>query len=307
MGWEKLGRIFNPEDFPQAWYQHSFMTPTPMQLTEETIRIYGGLRDHNGVSRIGYVDVSSADPRHVINHAKTPVLDIGQPGTFDDNGLILGDVVREKNGNIRMYYVGFQLVKNVKFLAFSGLAISADNGENFKRMSQAPILDRADHARYIHAIHTVLYEDGIWKIWYSAGDDWKNIGGQDFPRYDIWYAESADGVSLNKERYFCIGVGANEYRIGRPRVIRTPDGYEMRFTADTLDKQYRAGWASSKDGKTWERNDERSGLTTGPEPWDSEMVCYPVIHRTPDHTYMFYSGNGMGKTGLGAARWTGKE
>ncbi|XTO85935.1 hypothetical protein K4E85_03490 [Campylobacter coli] len=54
---------------------------------------------------------------------------------FDDNGVILGDVLRIEN-KIYMYYVAFQLVEKAKFLAFSGLAISSDNRENFSKSTR---------------------------------------------------------------------------------------------------------------------------------------------------------------------------
>ena len=44
---------------------------------------------------------------------------------------------------IYLYYTGFQTGVNVPHYNFGGLAISED-GENFKRVSSAPILDRSD-------------------------------------------------------------------------------------------------------------------------------------------------------------------
>ncbi len=114
--WEKQGVIYCPGG-KQDWAKHSFMTPTPFQYDDNTIRIYGGCRDDEGVSRIGYIDVDASNPSNVLNISNKPVLDIGRPGMFDDNGIILGDVISVEN-KVYMYYVGFQLVKKDKISRF---------------------------------------------------------------------------------------------------------------------------------------------------------------------------------------------
>jgi len=300
MQWNKKGLIYNP-DGKSNWAKHTVITPTPFLLNDDVIRIYAGFRDDAGVSRIGYIDVNQGNPSEVLGVSLNPVLDIGPDGCFDDNGVILGDLVR--NGDeIYMYYVGFQLVKKVKFLAYSGLAISKDNGESFCRFQKNPVMDRTDNAVYIRAIHTVLKDNGIWKVWYSVGNGWEMINGAPYPQYDIRYTESKDGIHFEDSvGTHCIGVRDNEYRIGRPRVRKTSFGYEMRYTFDTLDKQYTTGYAESVDGMNWIRKDDKTGIKRSESGWDCEMVCYPVVLDTKDATYMFYSGNGMGRTGVGYA------
>ena len=164
MTWKKLGNVFDPQQTKKDWYQDTFLTPTPFLKDESTIRVYGGLRDASGASRIGYVDVAANDPTKVLKVSDTPVLDLGHDGMFDDNGVILGDVVRAPDGSVRMYYVGFQLPAKAKFLAFSGLAISHDNGETFTRYQETPILDRATNGRFIRAIHSAMFDEGICRL-----------------------------------------------------------------------------------------------------------------------------------------------
>jgi hypothetical protein len=77
----------------------------------------------------------------------------------------------------------------------------------------------------------------------------------------------------------------------------------MRYTSDTYQKKYAAGFAISDDGINWTRQDEKIGLTTSETGWDSEMVCYPVEITHKDKKYLFYSGNSMGLTGVGYAEW----
>jgi predicted GH43/DUF377 family glycosyl hydrolase len=303
MRWQKKGLIYCPSG-RYGWDKHSAITPTPFLLNDETIRIYVGFRDDEGISRIGYIDVKSSDPSKVVGVSRKPVLDIGIPGTFDDNGVILGDVIKYKK-KIRMYYVGFQLVKKTKFLAFSGLAISNDGGYTFKRVSNAPILDRADEGLYIRAIHSVRFEDGIWRIWYTAGSKWEYINGKPYPSYDIRYIESQDGINLNnREGTIVIPNNEKEFRIGRPRVYRFNGKYYMFYTKGIKRKNgfdYLPGYAESTDGIHWIRKDSEIGIIPSKKGWDSKMICYPSLIRVGNVTYMFYNGNNMGKTGVGYA------
>ena len=153
--WTKRGLVFDvARHGVGGWMRHSALTPTPWLLDEERIRVYAGFRDGDGVSRLGYADLAADEPTRVLGVSKRPVLDIGRGGCFDDNGMILGDVVAAPGG-LHLFYVGFQQVAKAKFLAFSGLALSTDGGERFQRVQETPILDRAPRRSTIAAIHNV--------------------------------------------------------------------------------------------------------------------------------------------------------
>lgn len=64
---------------------------------------------------------------------------------------------------------------------------------------------------------------------------------------------------------------------------------------------YLPGFAESFDGIHWVRKDHEIGITPSPRGWDSEMLCYPSLIQYEDKIYMFYNGNGMGKSGFGYA------
>jgi hypothetical protein len=299
MRWIKRGFVFGPDGMG-SWAKDSALTPTPLLLDDETIRVYAGFRDEIGVSRIGFVDVDANSPNIVKQVSSNPVLDIGINGAFDDNGVILGDVVRV-GCEIRMYYVGFQLVSKVKFLAFSGLAISKDGGNTFERHSRAPILDRANDSLFVRAIHSVLKIGDYFHIWYASGNGWEAINGSPYPRYRIRHAISADGINILAEGPVCVDVEGLEYRIGRPRVFQLNDKFFMHYTRGTTDGEYFAGLAESSDGERWTRIDSELGITLADYGWDSRHLCYPALVSVKDKIYMFYNGNDMGRSGFGYA------
>ena len=267
MRWVKKGFIYGPDE-KIPWAKDTALTPTPILLNEETIRVYAGFRDELGLSRIGFVDVDSSFPNIVKRVSDHPALNIGVNGMFDDNGVILGDVIRV-NDDIRMYYVGFQLVSKVKFLAFSGLAISKDGGDTFERYSNVPILDRTNDSLFIRAIHSVVKIEDQFHIWYASGNGWELINGIPYPQYRIRHAISNDGLKISTEGEVCIDVENLEYRIGRPRVFQLNNKFFMHYTRGTTDGQYLAGFAESLDGIHWNRIDSKFCLLyTSPSPRD---------------------------------------
>lgn len=297
--WQKMGLIYQPP-FDGSWRDNSALTPTAVELNTSLIRVYASFRDTDGVGRIGYVDVDAEDPRKIIAVSDKPVLDVGDPGMFDDNGVILGDVIR-LGDRLYMYYVGFQLVKKAKFLAYTGLAISDEGGDEFVRVSSTPILDRHDEGKFIRAVHSVIYEDNKFKAWYAVGNGWESIDGGYYPQYDINYAESTDGLAFDPGIKVVTNDPKNhEYRIGRPRVYKSGGQYIMNFTYGTTDCRYLAGQAISNDGIKWIRDDSAIGIEPSVEGWDSRHLSYPCVLRTSIRkTYMFYNGNDMGKYGFG--------
>ena len=297
----KKGLIYYPNG-KNEWDYSGFMTPHA-RLQGDIIRIWGGVRDREGISRICYIDVKADNPNEIIDIGKHPVLDVGEPGCFDDNGVILGDII-SNNNRMYLYYVGFQHVEKVKFYAFSGLAISEDKGKNFTRYSQVPIMDRTEKARFGRCIHTVLADGDKYKIYYAIINDWKYINNIPYPIYDIWYTESEDGINISSfDNHCCVTTIENEYRIGRPKVYKTTCGYEMLYTRDFIPKDYVIGYADSSNGIDWTRRDEKFVINKSLNGWDSEMACYPVKLNYKNKTYIFYNGNGMGRSGVGYAEF----
>ena len=300
--WNKLGLVFDSAKHAnQQWFCNSALTPQPFRLNDTTIRVFAGFRDIEGVSRIGYVDLASCDPTRIHGVSERPVLDIGRDGCFDDNGIIMGDVVQTPAG-IYLFYVGFQLVKKAKFLAFSGAALSEDGGETFVRISESPILERDRFQSTIGAIHTARYENGIWRLWFARGDGWELINGVPYPQYHICYAETKDLLNIPRSGVPCVNAMSPEYRIGRPKVYQVADGsYVMYATKGTISGEYTPSFFRSEDGIKWERDDASLGIAPSENGWDSETLCYPALIKNAGQTLMIYNGNKMGVNGFGAA------
>ncbi len=217
MKWEKKGLIYCP-DGKYSWAKKYAFPPTPYFLTDEVIRVYVGFCDENTVGRIGYVDVSAENPSRVIKVSEKPVLDIGIPGTFDENGVVPVSILKVED-KLYLYYVGFQLGFKVRYYMFIGLAMSVDSGNSFFRHSKTPILDRTDKELLNRAGALVRLENNIFRMWYMAGSSWvTSPNGKLLPVYNMRYLESLDGWNWGKEGKVCMNFkNDDEHGFGRPR------------------------------------------------------------------------------------------
>lgn len=302
MNWERLGPIFNVEGRSAWMHSHAYL-PTAHQVDSERIRVFLAFRDEHRVGRLGWIDVLASDPRAVIAVSETPALDIGLPGTFDDNGVTPLAVVPDGN-RLRMYYAGWQLTPRARYLLFTGLAFSEDGGDTFTRHQHTPVLDRNPEEFVVRTgAHVMRDNDGLWKIWYAAGSGFVETGDKQVPTYQMAYLESPNGLSWPGASTIVMTPRVpDEYGFGRPHIRKNNGVYEMWYSARSHSKGYSIGYATSSDGLNWDRRDDQLGLAPSPSGWDSEMTCFASVVENQHGTFMFYNGNGFGLTGVGVAR-----
>ena len=300
MLWEKKGLIYRPDGRP-PWAKRRAFPTNPLLMDDDVLRIYVGFCDENMVGRVGFVEVDVNNPSKVLRISEKPVLDIGVPGAFDENGVVPLSVLRVDDV-IYMYYTGYQLGYKVRYYQFTGLAISRDNGDSFIRYKRVPVLDRSDKELTNRTAASVLLDDGIFKMWYVGGSEWTNVNGKLLPIYNIRYLESNDGKTWGEEGKVCIDfANEDEHAFGRPFVYRDGGIYKMFYSVRTRSKGYRLGYAESRNGIDWTRKDAEVGIGVSDSGWDSQMIEYANIFRYKGKTYMFYNGNNMGETGFGYA------
>ena len=249
------------------------------------------------------MDVDANNPLNVLSVSKEPVVDLGIPGTFDDNGVFPGHVSKF-NDKYYLYYTGFQLQTKIPFTNFGGVAVAEENNpDQVKKFGHVPVLDRSNNGTCVRSGQTVLLENGIYKTWYSGGKDWENVGGKLRQTYDIYYTESSTPHEFPQSETLCFARDKSvEHGLGRPNVIRVGDEYKMFYTRRILNMKYTIGYAVSQDGINWKRKDDEIGIEHSQDGWDSEMVYFPCVLKVNEDYYMYYNGNNFGESGFGAAR-----
>ena len=304
MNWVKLGLVWGPDGSASQCKTHA-MVPTPFRLNKEIIRIYVTCLDERGVGRPWYVDVDAKNPINVLDVSPGHLLDIGAPGNFDDNGVVVTSIVRIDHNVIYMYFSGFELCSQIRYRIFSGLAISRDNGKSFTRFKTTPILDRSDGEEFFRSGLFVIRDNQLFKSWYVSGNKWINLNGKKMPAYNLRYLESRDGINWpNSGKITLALTEVDEHGFGRPWVhMRSSSDYQLFYSIRRKSlSAYRLGYADSTDGVNWMRKDKDVGLEVSPNDFDSQGIMYSSVITAYDQTYCFYNGDNFGELGFGLAR-----
>lgn len=295
--WIKKGLIFVPVG-NLDWMRTHAQLPFADRLEKDLYRIYFCSRDSKNRSSTGYVEIDIKNPYEILYLTEKPVLSPGDLGTFDDSGVMASSLVDHK-GKKYIYYTGWNLSVTVPFRWSIGLAISNDGGKTFERYSKAPIMDRSHLDPFFVGSPTVIFEDGMWKMWYISSKGWEIHDNKPRAPYFIKYAESEDGVEWKRENITCLNLKGDEVALGRASILRENDHYNMWYSIAT--DHYRIGYADSLDGINWTRKDNLVSIDVSHDGWDSESVEYTHVFNHNGRKYMLYNGNGYGKTGFGYA------
>jgi len=314
MPWIKRGRIFDPK-LQAPWVHSHAQVPTAFEM-EDRIRIFYAGRNESGRSFISYVDLNKEDPSKIVYVHDRPISELGKTGTFDDEGMMPSDVVT-LNGVSYLYYSGWNRRLTCPYHNATGMLRSDDGGENFFRPFEGPVLDRIPTEPYLAVTPTVMIDSGTWKMWYVSGLSWQEVHGKFEPVYVIKHAFSDDGVYWHRPSDICIPSQHSMEAFSRPCVIKDGDTYKMWFCyRDSVDFRggsgsYRFGYAESKDGVSWMRDDAQAYWMLEAQEWDSQMQCYPYVLdvkcNRETKRYLFYNGNGFGSSGFGYAEFVSSD
>ena len=303
--WQKKGVIFST-DHNHSWMVTHACVPTVHVLNEKTFRIFFAPRNAQGQSILTFLDVDADNPSVVKYVHDRPLMELGKLGTFDDGGIMPCCIVPNEQG-LYLYYVGWNPSKSVPYRNAIGLAVSHDDGLTFERMFEGALVDRNRYEPYFTASPWVMKDQNQWHMWYASSTGFVVIDQKPEPLYIIKYAYSTDGIDWVRENQVCIQPRDSYEANARATVIKEGDVFRMwyayRGSVDYRDGRgsYRLGYAESADAVHWERKDEQVGITYSAEGWDSTMQTYPCVIQHRGKKYLFYNGNGFGRTGIGYA------
>jgi hypothetical protein len=306
MRWIKKGLIFCPEgEF--SWSQAYASVPT-VDIIADKLRIYYATRNQANQSSIGFIETDAEHPDRILYVHEQPVLIKGQPGMFDDCGVMPSMLINHGQEKW-LYYIGWNVRNTISYHNAIGLAISKDGGLTFEKFSEGPLFDRDYREPYFSAAPFILKEHNLWRMWYLSNTKWVTFNGKTEPFYHIKYAESHNGIDWQRQGKIAIDFkDAEECGIVRACVIKDAATYKMWYSYRNLNNyrsdksnSYRIGYAHSKNGVDWVRADEQAGIDISNTGWDSEMIEYPYVYAFKGRYYMLYNGNCFGKTGFGYA------
>jgi hypothetical protein len=311
--WTKRGLLFDPTRHTLPGGCTEFAQSPQAVVFDDVVRIYFSTRrrDRDGqyVSQVAFVDVDR-DLEHVGEVAAETVITPGSLGCFDEHGIFPFNVVRHDDA-IYAFTCGWSRRVSVPVETAIGLAVSRDRGRTFQRTGPGPVMAATSREPFLVGDPFVRVRDGRWHMWYIYGVRWMDSPGEPGPArvYKIAYASSVDGIVWERsgEPIVSDAIGADECQ-ALPTVFECDGLWHMyfcyRYATDfraNPARAYRLGYAWSRDGHRWIRDDQAGGIDVSPEGWDSEMLCYPHVFWCHDQAYMLYNGNAFGRQGFGVA------
>jgi hypothetical protein len=300
--WEKTSFIQGVDyQSPKFGTSHA-LVPTPLILTEDVVRIYCSFVDQNFIGRIGWVDLQfKGKGFKVIDVSKDPFLDVGMTNSFSAYGTGLG-AFWPKNRPDYLFYIGFNRPKNVKFHAFTGLVTIPSKDFGGVNSELEPFLGPAPGYSTIVGLHDLVESQGKLIAFVSLGDDFLRIDGKELPKYQVGIAVGTSVNDLVIKQKSILSVDKDVYRLGRPRIEVTTDGYELLVTAGNLRGEYFPLAYYSHDLSNWERRDLKSFTETVIPRFDDAQQCYLTRFNMLGHQFIAYNGNQMGRYGFGIAK-----
>lgn len=306
----KLGQVYSASG--KTCFAHSHGKVRAIYDMGDAVRAYTicySKPDANGNKRSTtcFVDLNPDDPTQLLEVHEYPVLEAGGIGSFDEHG-VMGECVIENGDELWLYYDGWTRKSSVPYDWSIGLAVSRDGGRKFERIGAGPVISSTPYEPYLFASPFVFREShAVWHMWYLGGDSWLvGDSGKPCAVYTIRHATSEDGVLWERDAKSVIPTLVPCECQAGPSVFLFGGIYHMVFSYREATKNgrhglYRLGHAVSRDLIEWDRCDSGLGIDGPSESWDAEMQCYPQAVHIRDRWYLFYNGNGYGRTGFGVA------
>jgi beta-xylosidase len=133
---------------------------------------------------------------------------------------------------------------------------------------------------------SVLRDGGIYRMWFS----WR-------PKKSIALVESKDGVRWGKPQIVLGPNGKTDWEgdVNRPVVLKQGGLYRMWYTGQARGRSW-IGYATSRDGKTWQRMSDKPVLSAE-KPWEKVAVMCPhVLYDDKARLFrLWYSGGEQGE------------
>ena len=205
------------------------------------------------------------------------------------------------DGVYKMWYTG--QAKGRSYICYA----ESKDGIKFERRFARPILSPEEDFEGESVMNPcVIYEDGVYRMWYSAGETYEpNV---------ICYAESEDGVSFKKASFNPIlTCEKNNFyeqdRIGGCQVIRTEDmGYLIFYIGYSDIDTACICCARSEDGISgWERSPLNPLVYPTKGEWDGDACYKPTALFEDGKWRIWYNGRLGHDEYIGLAEHEGRE
>jgi hypothetical protein len=309
--WEFVRVVFHHSSFKKEWINDLSQAPNAIVL-DDVIRVFFSSRaipiNAKYISYSGYFDLSLKFPHDLISISERPVVELGNIGEFDEFGIYPFSVVKFKNEYFAAFG-GWTRLKTVPFDVQIGMAKSLDC-KSFNKIGTGPIIGKSLDEPFVIASPKIRNFNNKLFIFYISGRKWLFEDDRWEPVYKIRAAYSDDGKNWIK-----MGRNLIEDRLGdfecqaAPDVIQIEDAFYMVFSyrkhknyLEDYDSSYKLGLAKSFDLINWSRCDDNLNIKHFVNGFDDFSSSYANLFLLGEYVYLLYTGNGIGRTGIGLLR-----
>lgn len=290
--WKIIDLIIKPK---KSLLQRSHcMVPTVKRINKDVIRVFYSSRDNHNISRIFYSDYNLTKEK-LQDNPSDPVFDIGELGAFDDNGVIPSCLI-SKGDYDYLFYIGWNKKSRVRMNLFGGLAYKKKREKKFKRYFKSPILERNSHDYLFNTAPFVIRHKNKYLMYYSSTIKWIN---ENLPVYNIKMCESKNLIHWKRKGQVCINLKKKEFALGRSNLIVHNKKFMMWYSYKG--KNYKIGYAESKDGKKWVRKDHLIKFKNN-KNFKFKMMEFSFVFRHKNNLYMLFNADNYGEKGIYLAR-----
>jgi predicted GH43/DUF377 family glycosyl hydrolase len=315
-------------------------SPSVVRLPDGRLRMYVWVADDTPPWLRGrhVVIAAESDPENpfdwqlVSNDAMVGPL---EGSDIRDHGVGFPFVLPRDDGPWLMYYGtwGGDWTLKQELLNRLGLATSDDSGLTWQ-VEEEDLLPSGPRGSFdagaIPSAAVVRLDDDNYLMWYTAAEKYIRFGAVNQGILHIGVARSSDGISWTKMKTPALrareaATEPYEAVLARPSVLQLDGVFHMWFgvydmapgskpNADQADRSpapggtnragagvYRIEYARSIDGINWLRFADQPVLSLTPGGFDSTSQTYASVVDMGSQLWMFYTGDGLGTTGVGLA------
>lgn len=276
-------------------WDRDILSPCILEVNDTLKMWYAGYSGGAVEVSIGYGYFDESQGEWVLN--ESPVFHWSTETWYGSHVWYPQVLYHQQSGTYQMWYAG----------AYSGMGYAtSNNGIDWTPDPDNPVDAPTQPGGWDqHGMITgpVLYEDGVYKIWYWNKTSSGAFGG-------VGYATSEDGRVWTKNLEQVIPKGSlsgnwDSHYIVATSVFVGPEGYELFYHASASNDRPRIGHSISADGINWWHNPANPIVGYGTAgSWNGEFSAYPCVMTNPnsDNLMMYFSGerssDGLNQIGI---------